>query len=108
MRTGEFTIMRDMPNPAELAWRAHIGHPELGVVSAADSTAWRAIARTLACFVLRQHGLDGPLQAQEPLDHTLARAEAASLVAGTEKELLHEGARHRSRVCLDRPGRGGG
>lgn len=85
MITVERWWMRDMPNPPELAWRAVIGHPELGVVSAADATPWKAIARALAFYVLRQHGEDHPLQARQPLDHVLARAASLSEAASAQR-----------------------
>ena len=73
--------IRDAHNPRDLAWRAVIGHPQLGITSAADSTPWRALARCLAHFTLRRHGLDRPSPTQEELSSLMARARAAQAMA---------------------------
>jgi hypothetical protein len=60
----------------ENAWRAVVLHPSVGITSASDSTAWRAVARTIAVFALKR-GLHQPSQAQEDLSSLMARARAA-------------------------------
>jgi hypothetical protein len=73
--------IRDSHNPEDLAWRAVIGHTRWGLTSAADATPWRAIARTVACLVLKTHGLYGPSQAQEELELVIARARVAAAMS---------------------------
>jgi hypothetical protein len=90
----ERSWIRDGHNPADALWRALILAPGVGIVSAAESSPWRAIARAGAHLVLRRRGLDRPTQAQEDLSSLMARAQAAQAAyaaleatqAGAEEE----------------------
>lgn len=73
----ERSWIRDGHNPVDALWRALILAPGIGIVSAAESSPWRAIARAGAHLALRRRGLDRPSQAQEDLASLVARARAA-------------------------------
>lgn len=69
--------IRDGFCPPDVAWRAVIVGTGLGITSAADETPWRAIARAGAYLALKRCGVFEPMQAQEPLEALVARAQLA-------------------------------
>ena len=73
--------IRDSWSHADLAWRAVICDPALGVTSAADASPWLALARAAAHHTLKRFGLDEPSQAREELGTLVDRARRAAAQA---------------------------